>query len=119
MSGMDKSAVAAARYAANGAAGSGGGTLSAIGLGGLAIEWKHGLAAILNPFLGCGSVGEGIARLSRLDDATFLGIGLYIAIMVASTITLALGIRRMLRRRLPSPVRLERTPPGEAQEKDY
>lgn len=79
--------------------GHGWGMLSAVGLGGLALEFKHGTIAILAPFHGCTSLWDVLARLGAMEDTTFLGLGLYVAILIASTLALFVSVRRLVRKR--------------------
>jgi hypothetical protein len=97
MAGIHETAAAAARIASKGPGGHGGSALSMIGFGGWALEWKHGSAAVLEPFTGCRGIGEVFARMVGLDDATFLGLGLFVAIMIVSTASLMLGLRQLIR----------------------
>ena len=102
-----------------GPGGHGGGALSVIGIAGWALEWKHGSAALVEPFAHCASLFDVLACLHGMKDEVFLGLGLYLAILIVSTLSLAMGLVRIGRRYLGS-LRGSRTDarPSDKEEQD-
>lgn len=85
----------------NSSSGTNGYVLEFLALCGLALEWKHGLPSLCEPFLGCRTLAAFLATLGNLSDATFLGLFVWVAILFG-TIAIICGLivayaRRTLR----------------------
>lgn len=60
-----------------------------LGTAGLLLEFKHGIPELCAPFADCTSLWEGLMILMHMDDNAFLGLVLWVAILVASLVATA------------------------------
>ncbi|MEM1195666.1 MAG: hypothetical protein AAGH57_06145 [Pseudomonadota bacterium] len=74
-----------------------GAKMTTLGVAGLMMEWKHGLKEIASPFSECVDLTDLLITIAALDGVVFLGVGVYIAILVASTASFVLGVKRLLK----------------------
>jgi hypothetical protein len=73
----------------------GGGIMTVFGAFGTALDIKHASSALAVPFQGCHGVYSVAERLVGMDDTLFLGVLVWVGVLIVSLVTMGLGVLKI------------------------
>ena len=75
------------------------GAFGVLGLAGLLLAFKEGIPAIGAPFTACHGLWDTLQTVHDMDNSAFLGIIMWVAMLVASTYAAARAILLLIKRK--------------------
>ena len=71
-----------------------------LGAGGILIELKHGIPALMAPFWECGTLSEAFQVIGKMEDVAFLGWFGWLALLVTSLVAVGSAAMFLIKRAL-------------------